>query len=353
MFETKKILFFLLSTLLLPGGAEGSFSLGAIKSEETYELGEEKNWIFPRKALLEERLSLEGQMVEPLYFHCPNLDLQCSEILTYFAREGEALALAESTRKLPHPKKKDWYRFEFTESSKEFLDFPKIQKKLAVKNYRLEMGTEVFKTHPEKKKQFLFELSYFFSPKELEKIERKLDRQNYLSVKNELLPPLVRSRLGHYTAYQGPNCFEAALSFQGEGFSRSYRYNIKDEPGHHELMINNDELFDLLQKHFIEVDPRENGLRYGDLLVFVDYGEALNEQDFHYSWIKHASVFLFNHYTFSKASKSADSPYSIKTLEEEWARWLKFYKFLKIKVFRKPRRDNKEFNRKKLVDWIY
>ena len=42
----------------------------------------------------------------------------------------------------------------------------------------------------------------------------------------------------------------------------------------------------------------------------------------HYTWIKHTATYLYSDYTFSKGSKSANTAYTIKTLDEEWARKL-------------------------------
>ena len=63
--------------------------------------------------------------------------------------------------------------------------------------------------------------------------------------------------------------------------------------------------------------------RYGDLLVFVDMpeGAALDLDQFNFRWIKHAAVFLFSGYVFSKGSKYPSSPYVIKSLSEEWKIW--------------------------------
>ena len=72
-----------------------------------------------------------------------------------------------------------------------------------------------------------------------------------------------------------------------------------------------------------------------------------------FKWIRHASTYLFNSYTFSKGSKSPNSPYIVGTLSDEWQTWKKFTKNLGIKVFRRNQNHVKKRPPKDLVDWIY
>jgi|GEM_PF-4489601 len=331
----------------------GLFSLKKLKPNHFFELEAQKILIKPEKKLLMHRLLSEKEKVEPLRFYCKELTDKCYQNLKFLANKDEELSLASSVKGVNEEKKKNGYVFEFTQKSKDFLDFSKLQKKLSQHHYELKLKTEQLRKNVQLMEEFFSELKYFFSDEKLALLKAKIQNKHSLMIDKDLLPSSVRFRVGQYTSYLGPNCFEAALAFQDEYFSRSYLYNVKSEAGHHGIMINNDELFLVLREHFFEIDPEKTSLRYGDVIVFVDYGEALSEEDFRYSWIKHAAVFLLNDYTFSKASKSADSPYTVKTLKEEWELWVSRYNFLKIKVFRKLPYEDLRHKQKKLVDWMY
>ena len=117
-------------------------------------------------------------------------------------------------------------------------------------------------------------------------------------------------------------------------------------------MINYDELWRALQSNFYEINPKETKLKYGDIIVFFDIPSS-SKYEVYFRWIKHASTYLFNHYVFSKGSKSADSIYAIKTLEEEWSSWSRRTEKLAIKVFRRGLRHVKTAPPRKLEDWIF
>ena len=329
------------------------FSLKNLKAVHFFELEAKKVLVKPEKKQLIHRLLSKKEKVDPLRFYCKELTDNCYQRLKFLAHKDEELSLAGSVVKGTEEDQKNGYVFEFTENSKDSLDFSKLQKKLSQEHNHLKLKTEQLRQNPQLVEQFFSELKYFFSQEELEVLRVKIQNNDFLVIDEDLLPSSVRSRVGKYTSYLGPNCFEATLAFQDENFSRSYLYNVKNEPEYHGLMINNDELLLVLRKHFFEIDPEKTALRYGDVILFVDYGEALSEEDFQYSWIKHTAVFLLNYYTFSKGSKSADSPYTVKTLKEEWELWASRFNLLKIKVFRKLPHDSLGLKQKKLVDWMY
>jgi hypothetical protein len=64
----------------------------------------------------------------------------------------------------------------------------------------------------------------------------------------------------------------------------------------------------------------------------MDVGDVTKPADWH--WIKHAATYLFDDYTFSKGSNSPDTPYTVKTLDEEWDAWDHRSAHLGLKVFR-------------------
>ena len=170
-----------------------------------------------------------------------------------------------------------------------------------------------------------------------------------------MFPYFSKKSVQRYTVYRGPNCFHSSLAFQGMNYSNSIKFNSKLEKEHHRIMINNDELYRVLTTQFYELNIDTTPLVYGDLIIFLDVPDNIEDLDanYHYSWIKHATVFLLNEYTFSKGSKSASSAYTIKTLGLELKSWKRYLKNLKIKVYRKSQKNlNSKFIRPR-ADWVY
>lgn len=119
-------------------------------------------------------------------------------------------------------------------------------------------------------------------------------------------------------------------------------------------MINYDELWRVLNRNFYEINPDKTPLKYGDMVVFMDVPPEFEETGVvSFRWIRHTATYLFNHYTFSKGSKSPNSPYTVRTLSEEWKTWKKFTSNLGVKVFRRSIKRVKNQPPKDLVDWIY
>ncbi len=202
-----------------------------------------------------------------------------------------------------------------------------------------------------KKYLLLNQMKYFFSSRGLKKIRKKLLTSSHIVVDRELLPSFAARMVKRYTIFRGPNCFHAVLAFQDPSFPKSTFLNVKEETGYHRAMINHDELWRVLDENFYEINPRTTALNYGDIIVFFKIPEHSNELP-SYKWLKHTSVYLFNNYTFSKGSKSSNSPYTIKTMQEEWNAWKKILKNPAIKVFRRAsHRLNKKFT-VKLQDWL-
>ena len=203
-----------------------------------------------------------------------------------------------------------------------------------------------------KKYALLNQMKYFFSPLELKRVRKKLLTASHLTVDKDLLPNFAARMVRRYTIFRGPNCFHAVLAFQDPSFPKSMFLNVKEEIGYHRAMINHDELWRVLDENFYEINPRTTKLNYGDIIVFFKVPENSNELP-SYKWLKHTSVYLFNNYTFSKGSKSSNSPYTIKTMQEEWSAWKKILKNPAIKVFRRSsHRLNKKFT-VKLKDWLH
>ena len=203
-----------------------------------------------------------------------------------------------------------------------------------------------------KRYKLLNQMKYFFSSSELKRLRKKLLTASHLTVDKDLLPSFASRMVKRYTIFRGPNCFHAVLAFQDPAFPKSTFLNVKEEIGYHRAMINHDELWRVLDENFYEINPRTTRLNYGDIIVFFKLPENSSELP-SYKWLKHTSVYLFNNYTFSKGSKSSNSPYTIKTMQEEWTAWKRILKNPAIKVFRRAsHRLNKKFTAK-LEDWLH
>jgi len=158
--------------------------------------------------------------------------------------------------------------------------------------------------------------------------------------------------VGLHTIFKGPNCFHAALSFQSPLLASSNLINVRQEPGYHRDMINYDELWRILQLSFYEVDPAKSQLQYGDMIVFFETKGA-DSPSIDFKKLRHAATYLTGGYVFAKGSKSANSPYLVRTLGEEWETWTKYTDKLGAKVFRRNLKHVSNPLPADPVDWVY
>jgi hypothetical protein len=251
-----------------------------------------------------------------------------------------------------YDKRRKKYKLALEEAMFKTLNLVKVISYFREKHIKLYLN---FSTNRAEKKKFFQEIKPFLSKKKRIAVLNKLKSVNSFFVEDELFPYFSKKSVQRYTIYRGPNCFHSSLAFQGMNYSNSIKFNSKLEKEHHRIMINNDELYRALTTQFYELDIANTPLVYGDLIIFLDVPFKTKDLDshYHYSWIKHATVFLLNKYTFSKGSKSASSAYTIKTLNRELKTWKKHLKNLKIKVYRKAQKNlNKNFIRPR-ADWVY
>ena len=177
-----------------------------------------------------------------------------------------------------------------------------------------------------------------------------------IDVDTLLLPEFARKMVKKFTIYRGPNCFHAALAFQSPQLTSSSLINVKKESGYHRAMINYDELWRVLSENFYEVNPDKLPLKYGDMLVFFDVPEEQADdldKPVDFRWIRHTATYLFGGYTFSKGSKSPNTPYTVRTIGEEWKTWKRYTENLGVKVFRRSQKTVKLAPPMDLTDWIY
>ena len=208
--------------------------------------------------------------------------------------------------------------------------------------------------------ELLTQMAPFSSATDLRKVADKVRLGVPLEVDADILPAGQRKAVRNFEFFRGPNCFMTALAFQYPRMVRSQLVNIRAEDDHHEVMINNDELWRVLQSSFYEVDPGRSALKFGDMLVFFQLpaGEKLPaDSAISYRWLKHATTYLFNGLVYSKGSKSPNSPYVVAHLQDEWRSWQKHVANsggnLGVKVFRKPLKSATTRPPKSLDDWMY
>ena len=174
-------------------------------------------------------------------------------------------------------------------------------------------------------------------------------------MEKDLLPLFARFRVRTFSPFKGPNCFHSALGFQLRGLNVAEDLNVKREKGYHSEMLNHDELFRSLKIGFSPVNFMVSKPRYGDLLVFIDppQGARLDMETFDFRWIKHAAVFLFSGYVFSKGSKYPNSPYIIKPLPREWDAWDGRLANMVVIGFRRKLKSGRISRSKVLPTWLY
>jgi hypothetical protein len=221
-------------------------------------------------------------------------------------------------------------------------------------HHSLEINTETLNRDKVLRKEFLAQIKNFLPKKLRKKIRKKIGEEEPINVSTELLPEFARKMVGKYIVFRGPNCFHAALAFHSPKMTSSSLINVKKESGYHRAMINYDELWRAINANFYEVNPDEQSLKYGDMLVFFDVPKTDEDNwPVNYKWIRHTTTYLFGGYTFSKGSKSPNTPYTVRTLADEWHTWKKFTKNLGVRVYRRSKRKVNRVPPREQIDWLY
>ena len=219
-------------------------------------------------------------------------------------------------------------------------------------HHDISIKTSSLKNNAEAREQLLDQLSQFFSASELLRISKKIKNGSTLSLDKDLLPDFAKQRVANHTIFKGPNCFHAALAFQSPKLASSQFVNVRREKGYHNDMINYDELWRVLQRSFYEVDPLKSDIQYGDMIVFFETKDS-NSGAVDFKTLRHAATYLLGGYVFAKGSKSANSPYLVRTLGEEWDTWTKYTKRLGVKVFRRNLKHVTNAVPADPIDWVY
>lgn len=295
-------------------------------------------------------------LIEPIQLAVPPEDDKILALAGKIARPGKKLALAHYLREnlaqgevLPGTSTK---LVNITAQSMEMVDQSELDQMFAKDHFKLTLSTKSIKSNAKLREQFLSQLEPYFSRKDLSKLRRKFQKGESVDVDTELLPTFAKEVVTHHTMFKGPNCFHAALSFQSPVLSQSPYVNVREEPGYHKDMVNYDELWRVIQANFYEVDTSKTDLQYGDMVVFFDIAKA-PKTGVDFKTLRHASTYLFGGYAFAKGSKSANSPYLIRPLADEWSTWTNYTEELGVKVFRRNLKRVKNAALWDPQDWMY
>lgn len=297
-----------------------------------------------------------NELIEPIQVTASADDEQVLDFAGKIARPNKKLAIAnflrENFSKGEEIPGSNLRLVTLDEQAFNWLNRESVDDMFAKEHYELTVKSDDLKLNRSLEANFLTQLEPYLTKEQINEVRGKIAKGKNLSVDRDLLPPFARKMIRHHTVFKGPNCFHAALSFQSPLFPKSGLVNVREEPGYHRSMINYDEMWRVAQLEFYEIDPAKADIKYGDMILFFDAPkEPRVAVDF--KTLRHAATYLFGGYVFAKGSKSANSPYIIRPLADEWSTWVKYTDNLGVKVFR---RNLKHVNKAAIwdpSDWLY
>lgn len=308
-----------------------------------------------RKLKIRALKSAKDERIDPVQIYVPRDHQEIRKIAKKIARRKyrrkvEDLLIEKIKKQGPSNRKR--VRIDLAKSDLKYVRLSQIADVMSQEHRDVRINTKDLNRNRSLRSQFLSQIRFFLDIKQRKQIIKKLKSGQDLSVEDDLLPRFAEKMVKKFIVYRGPNCFHAALAFHDQAMTRSPAINVKEEPGYHRAMINYDELWRVINRHFYEVDPQKSPLKYGDMLVFFSTPRnAVEPIDFR--WIRHTSTYLFSNFTFSKGSKSPNTPYTVKTLDDEWKTWSSYAKNLGVKVYRRNSQIISKIPPTDLVDWIY
>jgi hypothetical protein len=303
------------------------------------------------------RRSQSDERVEPFAFLLRKDENQINSVAKKFAKRGRASSLSDylwnnidnSELIRPGSPSRNVYiskqAFQLIDQEKFGVRFENLHHSLSITAGDLVRDQNLMSELVNQAKPYL-------SAAQLTTINAKLSHSLDIEVDRDFLPEFAKKMVKHFTIYRGPNCFHAALAFQDSKYTDSASFNVKEEKGYHRAMINYDELWRTLKSEFYEVDVSKASLKYGDIITFFEVPNT-SPGAVDYRWIRHTATYLFNGYTFSKGSKSPNTPYTVKSLKEEWDTWKGYVNLMAVKVFRKSGKSVKSAPANDLTDWLY
>ncbi|MCX6117239.1 MAG: hypothetical protein NT027_06840, partial [Proteobacteria bacterium] len=296
------------------------------------------------------------QRIEPIQLTLAQNDDQVLKIAERLAQSGKKLSLAHNLQQLIPGGEKlpgtDLFTVNLTKESLDLINRQSLDEFFARDHTELVINASSLKQDPKKLTELVKELQPYLTTTDLQTLKSKVSMNENIAVDEFLLPSFAKRMVTKHTIFKGPNCFHAALSFQNQNYPTSAQVNVREEAGYHRSMINYDELWRVVQSEFYEIDVSKVPLQYGDMILFFDVPkEAHTAVDF--KTLRHAASYLFNGYIFQKGSKSANSPYVVRTLSDEWATWTNYTKNLGTKVFRRSSPNYRKASLWQSSDWLY
>jgi hypothetical protein len=309
-----------------------------------------------KKLLMRAKKSAADDRIEPLTLRVPKDSDQLAKLVVDIAKPRSRAKLhrmmMDEIRKADQKSFIDGHlKLTLTEDTLKLVRLSQLGQLLGKPHHQIQILGKNLRSDRDTRTELMRQISPFFTSEERNRLQSKLKRGDPIKLDEEMLPSFAKKMVGEFTVYRGPNCFHASLAFHGRQISNSPWFNVKEEKGYHRSMVNYDELWRTLNSVFYEVDPKTTPLEYGDIMVFFDLPKEKAAVDFR--WIRHAAVYLFDEYSFSKGSKSPDTPYTVKTLDEEWTTWRKYTSNLGVKIFRRTQNRVKSRPPKELADWLY
>lgn len=295
----------------------------------------------------------KDERVDPVQIYVPYDEEEFRDLVLKVAKKKKRKHVTEFfKKKLADKKKKRRYLIDIPKEELRNFRLRGISEAMARTHFDITIKTAELNQKSRLRRHFLGQMKFFLSATQRMHISKKIRNDKDLLVHRDLLPRFARKMAKRFVVFRGPNCFHAALAFHDQVLTRSEEVNVKEEKGYHRAMINYDELWRAINRHFYEVDPKKSTLKYGDMLVFFNLPKDA-DNNVNFRWIRHTATYLFSGYTFSKGSKSPNTPYTVKTLAEEWKTWENYTKSLGVKVFRRSSRNIERTPPKDLTDWIF
>jgi len=315
----------------------------------------QKITIPPRKLKTRALNPKKDETVEPISITVPRSESGLSDLAKRLAsgdKSEELHDLLLDRIKKMGPSTRPSVKVEFQPADFKLINFQALAQELSKEHHDVTVKTKELSAEKDTWNEFRNQLSYLLPREQLGRISKKVKSGADLKLDDDLLPTFAKKMAGKFIIYRGPNCFHAALAFFDQQLTRAPSVNVKEEQGYHKAMINYDELWRVISSEFYEVDPRNTPLKYGDLMVFFGVPQE-TPKHINFKWIRHTAIYLFGPYTFSKGSKSPNTPYSVKTLEEEWSTWRALTANLGVKIYRRQLNVSSGRLPVKRDDWIY
>lgn len=298
----------------------------------------------------------KNSLIEPLQLTVSPVDEKILALAAKISKPGKKLALAHYLREnlsqgeaVPGT---DLRLVSVTPATMDMINRDELDQMFAKDHFELSISTKGLQKNASLRGKLVSQLSPYLTQSQINAVRKKISKGETLNVDSDLLPKFAKDMIKRHTIFKGPNCFHAALSFQSPLLSNSPKVNVREEPGYSRDMLNYDELWRAVQLDFYEVNPAKVELKYGDMILFFDTPKS-PKTTVDFRTLRHAATYLVGGYAFAKGSKSANSPYIIRPLADEWSTWTRYTENLGVKVFRRNLKHVKNAALWDPQDWMH